>query len=175
MANDFKDSVEKRVLAIGKPTTNSEPTVTKMILAHEKFSPTPYSDFKQTSIGYGTKAVGDEKSIDEATARARAVERINEDRGVILDYMKQKGYNWSPNQIDALTSFRYNIGSIGQLTANGTRSDSEIAKAMLLYDKAVKDGKAVALDGLTKRRKQESDLFLKGMRDKEGSTIVRGK
>ena len=175
MSDSVKDAVEKKVLAIGKPTTKSEPTATDMILAHEKFSPTPYSDFKQTSIGYGTRAIGDEKSIDEATARARAVERINEDRKVILDFMKQKGYNWSPNQIDALTSFRYNIGSIGQLTADGTRSDEEIAKAMPLYDKAVQGGQSVALEGLTKRRRQETDLFLKGMRDKIGAKTVRGK
>ena len=39
------------------------------------------------------------------------------------------------DQINALQSFTYNlgIGSLNQLTANGTRSDDEIAEAMVKY------------------------------------------
>lgn len=64
-------------------------------------------------------------------------------------------YNFNQNQIDALVSFAYNIGSIDQLTANGTRSISEISKHILAYNTA--GGKVV--QGLTNRRKEEKELF----------------
>lgn len=66
-------------------------------------------------------------------------------------------YDWNQNELDALVSFAYNIGSIDQLTAKGTRSKSTIASKILQYDKA--GGKV--LRGLTRRRRAEHDLFLK--------------
>lgn len=65
-------------------------------------------------------------------------------------------YKWNQNEIDALVSFAYNIGSIDALTANGTRSRATIAAKMLQYNKA--GGKV--LNGLTRRRKAERELFL---------------
>lgn len=65
-------------------------------------------------------------------------------------------YKWNQNEIDALVSFAYNIGSIDMLTANGTRSRATIAAKMLQYNKA--GGKV--LNGLTRRRKAERALFL---------------
>ena len=64
-------------------------------------------------------------------------------------------YHWNQNELDALTSFAYNIGSIDQLTANGTRSKLQISEKILAYDKA--GGKTLA--GLTRRRKAEKKLF----------------
>lgn len=65
-------------------------------------------------------------------------------------------YNWNQNEFDALISFAYNIGSIDQLTANGSRSKSVISNKLLEYNKA--GGKVYT--GLTRRRKAERDLFL---------------
>lgn len=65
-------------------------------------------------------------------------------------------YTWNQNEFDALVSFAYNLGSIDQLTAGGTRGRAQIADKMLLYNKA--GGKVLA--GLTKRRKAERSLFL---------------
>lgn len=65
-------------------------------------------------------------------------------------------YNWNQNEFDALLSFAYNIGSIDQLTANGSRSKSVISNKLLEYNKA--GGKVY--NGLTRRRKAERDLFL---------------
>ena len=64
-------------------------------------------------------------------------------------------YHWNQNELDSLTSFAYNIGSIDQLTANGTRSKLQISEKILSYDKA--GGKVLA--GLTRRRKAEKALF----------------
>lgn len=65
-------------------------------------------------------------------------------------------YNWNQNEFDALLSFAFNLGSIDQLTANGSRSKSVISNKMLAYNKA--GGKVYA--GLTRRRKAERELFL---------------
>jgi GH24 family phage-related lysozyme (muramidase) len=65
-------------------------------------------------------------------------------------------YHWNQNELDALASFAYNIGSIDKLTADGTRTRAQIAKKMLEYNKA--GGKIYA--GLTRRRKAERALFL---------------
>ena len=64
-------------------------------------------------------------------------------------------YHWNQNQYDALVSFAYNIGSIDQLTQNGTRTIAQISEKILAYDKA--GGKTLA--GLTRRRKAEKELF----------------
>ena len=73
---------------------------------------------------------------------------------LVLEYDKQ--YNWNQNELDALVSFCYNIGSIKQLTADGTRSKAVVASKILQYNKA--GGKVYR--GLTRRRKAERELFL---------------
>ena len=69
---------------------------------------------------------------------------------------KYSSYGWNQNEFDALVSFAYNIGSIDQLTANGTRTRAVIANKMLEYNKA--SGKVLA--GLVRRREAERALFL---------------
>ena len=71
-------------------------------------------------------------------------------------------YKWNQNEIDALVSFAYNIGSIDGLTANGTRSRATIAAKILEYNKA--GGKVYR--GLTRRRKAERKLFLTAVKKK---------
>lgn len=66
-------------------------------------------------------------------------------------------YQFNQNQFDALVSFAFNVGNIDQLTASGTRTISEIAQKILLYNNA---GGRV-LNGLKKRRQAEHDLFVK--------------
>ena len=67
----------------------------------------------------------------------------------------QKIYNFNENQFGALVSFAYNVGSIDGLTANGTRTISQIRKKILEYNK----GGGRVLAGLTRRRKAELALF----------------
>lgn len=78
-------------------------------------------------------------------------------------------YGWNQNELDALVSFAYNIGSIDQLTANGSRSKATIADKMLEYNKA--GGKVYR--GLTRRREAERKLFLKPMEGKEVDDIKK--
>lgn len=65
-------------------------------------------------------------------------------------------YHFTSNEFSALVSFAYNVGSIKQLTANGTRSKKAIADAMLKYVYS----KGVKLNGLVRRRQRERELFL---------------
>lgn len=64
-------------------------------------------------------------------------------------------YHWTQSQYDALVSFAFNVGSINQLTASGTRSIAQISDKITAYNKA--GGKV--LPGLTRRRKAEKALF----------------
>ena len=123
------------------------------------------------TIGYGITNA--DKSITGATIKAGLV--ISEktadnwlERSLNSKYLKKvmkydKKYNWNQNEIDALVSFAYNIGSIDELTANGTRSRATIAAKILEYNKAA--GKVYR--GLTRRRKAERKLFLTATKAKK--------
>ena len=93
--------------------------------------------------------------ISQTTAEKWLEESLN--RKYLPKVMKyDTRYNWNQNEIDALTSFAYNIGSIDQLTANGSRSREIIAKKMLEYNKAG----GTVYRGLVRRREAERKLFL---------------
>jgi lysozyme len=123
----------------------------------EGFSAKAFWDHKQYSIGYGTKANGPDEVIDEAEADRRLREHLEKTQKAVVEYGQQKGYNWNQNQVDALSSFVYNLGTgaLDQVTKGGTRTDSEIADAIIKYNKA--SGQVNA--GLTKRRNEELAMF----------------
>lgn len=73
-------------------------------------------------------------------------------------------YNFNQNQFDALVSFAFNVGSINQLTASGTRTLEQISSKITAYNKS--GGRVIA--GLVKRREKEKELF-----DTPTSTTVK--
>ncbi len=108
------------------------------------------------TIGYGHTAG---VKMDQTITQAQAERFLKND---LIKYEKNvekydSKYHWNQNEFDALVSFAFNIGSVDQLTANGSRDRKTIAVKMIQYNKAA--GKV--LDGLTKRRKAEQELFLK--------------
>lgn len=115
------------------------------------------------TIGYGTtnadksitgKTIKRGLKISQATADKWLRESLN--RKYLPKVLKYDGkYNWNQNQLDALVSFAYNIGSIDQLTANGTRTIAQISAHIPAYNKA--GGKV--LTGLVRRRANEKALF----------------
>lgn len=141
-------------------------SVVEMVKGFEGFSPTPYGDFKQNSIGYGTRAQKGDTRISEAEAEARLVQELSEARDEVILESGRVGLPLSEAQIDALTSFHYNTGSIKTLLKGGDRSPEEIADAINLYNKA--GGKV--LPGLVKRRAKESALFRAGAANKAPMT-----
>lgn len=64
-------------------------------------------------------------------------------------------YNFNQNQFDALVSFAFNVGSINQLTASGTRTLEQISSKITAYNKS--SGRVIR--GLVKRRAKEKELF----------------
>lgn len=130
----YKDSVG--VWTIGWGTTNADKAITS------------------TTIKAGL-------TISQAKADSWLEQSVNSK--YVPKVMKYNStYKWNQNQLDALTSFAYNIGSIDGLTNNGKRSISEISSKILSYNKA--GGKV--LSGLTTRRKAEKTLF-----DKKTATV----
>lgn len=118
---------------------------------------------KYNTIGfahYGSD-VRDGMTITEAQAELFLKEDLVKFEQKVNKYMPQ--YNFTQNEYDAMVSFAYNIGSIDQLTANGTRTMTQIADKIRAYNKA--GGKV--LQGLVKRRQAEYELFIKdGVKDK---------
>ena len=110
------------------------------------------------TIGYGhTGGVKQGQTITQEQADRMLVEDLQKYEKKVNKYDDR--YQWRQNEFDALVSFAFNVGSIEQLSANGTRSKEVIGSKILLYNKA--GGKE--LEGLTRRRKAEQELFLSVM------------
>lgn len=112
------------------------------------------------TIGYGhTGGVHSGLKILQETADKLLRDDLEKFENHVNDFNTRFKYHFTQNQFDALVSFAFNIGSISQLTANGTRNKRMIADKMLLYVKA--GGKE--LEGLKRRRETERALFVKDM------------
>ena len=137
----------------------ASPSLVDFIKSFEQFSPMAHKDFKQISIGYGTKANSDDEGpITEAEADARLKKSLAGASGYVSNFQKKNPkYKWGQPQMDALSSFAYNGGNnwVDQVTEKGQRSNSEILKMMPEYNKA--GGKVAG--GLVRRRAAESALF----------------
>lgn len=131
-----------------------------LITSFEGFSPKACKCVpteKYYTIGFGHYGK-DVKSTDTIT-KAGAIELLKFD---LVRFEKKvmrynDVYHYNQNEFDALVSFAYNVGSIDGLTKNGTRSKAEIARYITMYNRS---GGRV-LDGLTKRRAREKELFLR--------------
>ena len=131
----------------------------------------------QDSVGVWTIGYGHTKNVK----RGQVITREQAEHYLIQDVAKAEKnvnsfdskYHWNQNQFDALVSFAFNIGSINQLTANGTRTIAQISDKILQYNKA--GGKE--LPGLTRRRKAERLLFIRPVSTKsqvEDGTALPG-
>ncbi len=119
------------------------------------------------TIGYGhTSGVTNGQIITQEQADAYLKEDCTTAERAINSYAN---YNWNQNQFDALVSFTFNCGTgnLKTLTANGTRTISEISAKIAAYNKA--DGKV--LQGLIKRRTAEKELFDKAVSAGSSTTI----
>ena len=170
----FKSEQQRRYLFANKPEiarrwakNYADGGIVEDIAISEGFSDTAYQDVAGVwTIGYGrtTNPGGvpirpGQRTTREAEKR-RLERRVGQDRDYVERYGKRHGYNWSAKQIDALTSFTYNLGkgSLDQVTKNGRRTNDEIAGAIPKYNKA--GGQFI--QGLQNRRDRESALFTGG-------------
>lgn len=109
------------------------------------------------TIGYGhTKGVSNGMVITQAQADKFLLEDIAFAEKNVNSFNSK--YFWTQNEYDALVSFAFNVGSINQLTANGTRDKKTIGDKILLYNKAGGN----VLKGLARRREEEHALYFDG-------------
>ena len=119
---------------------------------------------KYCTIGYGHYGpdVKAGMKITEQQAEELLVQDCKKAIKNVNSFMSK--YNFNQNQFDALVSFAFNIGSINQLTASGTRTLEQISAKIPAYNKS--GGRVIV--GLVKRRAKEKELF-----DTPTSTTVK--
>ena len=145
------------------PDVNTSGSIIDFIAGFEGFRETAYDDYGQLTIGFGTPATSADQTITKEEARKELSKEVMKARTIVLEADEEFGYDWSDNQIDALTSFTFNLGqgNFNRLLKGdegGLRGDEEISEMILEYNTA--GGKV--LSGLTKRRQAEADLFTQG-------------
>jgi len=126
-----------------------------LVKGFEGFNPNAYGDYKQTSIGYGTKG-----KEGEVLTEPQASERLNTELSghakTIEDAFKLKGIKFNQNQLNALTSFDFNTGRGADLIQRFGDKPEELVSKMLEYTKAGGGD----IPGLVKRRNIEAALFM---------------
>lgn len=126
-----------------------------LVKGFEGFNPNAYGDYKQTSVGYGTKG-----KEGEVLTEAQATDRLNTELSGhakrIEEAAKLKGVKLNENQFNALTSFDFNTGRGADLISRFGDKPEELVSKMQEYTKAGGE----ELPGLVKRRGVEAALFL---------------
>lgn len=118
------------------------------------------------TIGYGhTIGVYEGMVITKTQAENMLKSDLKKYEKYVTDNVKLR---LTENQFSALVSFTYNCGVGNLRTLIKGRTVSQIAEAMLLYNKA--GGKKLA--GLVRRREAERELFLKGILSKSLNDIA---
>lgn len=119
---------------------------------------------KYYTIGYGH--YGSDVTAGMKITKEQAEELLLQDCKKAIKNVNSfmSKYNFNQNQFDSLVSFAFNVGSINQLTASGTRTLEQISSKITAYNKS--GGRVIA--GLVKRRAKEKELF-----DTPTSTTVK--
>ena len=138
---------------------------TEFIANFEGFRADPYWDIDHHSIGYGTRAKGENDGpITREEGLRRLHDQVEEHYGAAVNKLNDDfDLGLNQNQFDALVSFVYNLGpaaigkdwDVGQ--ALRAKDFQRAADEMLDHNKA--GGQVLA--GLTTRREKERALFLK--------------
>ena len=142
-----------------------------LIKGLEGFSAEPYSDYAQTSIGYGTRANEGETNITEEEASKRLAEHIQTEVAPKLDSaLANAGIDLSPAQKASLISLCYNVGTEKFLRSDAfaalKRGDvqrfvREVADPQMGFTKVrTAMGGLQVSPGLVERRRKEMEAFL---------------
>ena len=129
--------------------------VIDLVKGFEKFEPKAYNDYKQTSVGYGTKGKPGEVLTEEQASERLQSELFGHAKR-IEDAAALKGITLNKNQFNALTSFDFNTGKGANLIERFGDNPQQLASKILEYNKAGGEVKK----GLVKRRQIEAALFL---------------
>ena len=138
-----------------------------LIKEFEGWSSTPYiCPAGKPTIGWGLTFYADGKYV---TMKDPSITRIQGD--ILLEKIFMQVFhrhipaNVNQNQFDALSSLIWNIGvtnfnkSTLRMKVKNNPDDISIRDEFMKWNKARKGTKLVVLDGLTRRRKKEADLY----------------
>ena len=136
----------------------------KFIAEHEGLRLTAYRcPANVLTIGYGH--TGKDVTPGLKITKEKAIELLKSDIAWAEDCVKKNLPNLNQNQFDSLVSFIFNVGTKNfqdstllkkaKVNPNDTSISIEFAK----YNKAKQNGVLAPLAGLTKRRKDESNLY----------------
>jgi GH24 family phage-related lysozyme (muramidase) len=158
-ANLFKTSEVKPAKATtpatpATPGAIDEPTVS-MIKDFESFIPEAYGDYKQTSVGYGTRARFDGEVLTEPEADARLRDELQGHVSRVDSLAAENGVKLTEAQRSALISFDFNTGAVHRVFERGGADTNRYAPIMKEWRKA--GGKV--LPGLVARRAKEAAAF----------------
>lgn len=117
-------------------------------------------NFIQSAGGHYGADVKEGQTITEEQANELFEADIKGYADFVISYCDYLDLNQA--QVDALTSFAYNLGTddIVKLTKNKTRTEKEIAEHMTAYTKSKSE---VNRNGLKKRREAEKLMFEEGL------------
>lgn len=144
---------------------------------YEGFRSAPYIDMVGvTTIGYGNTYYPDrrkvqlsDKHLTEPQAEQLAMDIINLDFAPAVNKIFKDEIasgNLNQNMFDALVSLAYNIGTSALANSNSVTGNIKkgnykaAADGFLLWNKGRVNGKLQAINGLTRRRREERELFL---------------
>ena len=129
----------------------------EFVMEAEGFRPVAYSDYKQTSVGYGTRGNPGEV-LSESQARARLENELSGHASRVDQFAAQKGFSLTPEQRAALISFDFNTGDAEKLILESNSID-EIRRRLPSWNKVTEGGNKVFNQGLANRREKELRLF----------------
>lgn len=148
------DRVERRALPAPRASSSypdSDDALLTAIKGFEGYNPRAYGDYKQHSVGYGTRARHPGEVIDKAEADRRLAAEVAAARGIVDKFAP----NLDPGTRAALTSLTYNAGDdwtragLGEAIRSGNMDEAR--RRFTQYNKAGGE----TLSGLVNRRQAE--------------------
>lgn len=136
------------------PGVIDEHTVS-MIKDFESFIPEAYGDYKQISVGYGTRARFDGEVLTEPEADARLRDELQGHISRVDSLAERNGVNLTEEQRSSLISFDFNTGAVHRIFERGGADTTKYAPIMKEWRNA--GGKVLA--GLVSRRAKEAAAF----------------
>jgi len=139
-------------------------TAADFIAGRESFSPVPYYDVNGYAIGYGNHYWEDGSPVtsdDDPITQDRAQQLLNfyadQNAKAILS---QVTVPLTENQLAALTSLRYNCGTITTTMLNLINSGAEPAKVAMQFQNTCVNSGGAFNQSLYERRAMEANLYL---------------
>jgi GH24 family phage-related lysozyme (muramidase) len=134
----------------------------------EGFTPTAIWDYKQWSVGYGTRGVKGE-TLTREEAEVRLQEELKQHENAVDTAAENADLTLTQGQRNALISFDFNTGAAASVIQRFAGDPAGMKRKMMEYNGVVENGQKRVLKGLVNRRLKEIAMFDSG---NEGVTEV---